>query len=82
MQHNFEHGLALGRSLSRLDHVEDRTRRLERTTAKIEQELAAWRSWGRRGLILAAIWGSLGLAGGNADLVSTILATGLKQLLR
>lgn len=82
MQDNLGLGMVLGRALTRLDRIEERAMRSETAIARLEAQLAAWRAWGRRGLILALLWGSVALASLNADQASSLLAMALREALR
>lgn len=64
-----------GRTLERVD-------RLEEGLTEVRAELAQWQVWARRGVLLAAIWGSVVAAGINHELASTIVAALIKSILR
>lgn len=78
----FQSGVVWGRTLQRLAQIEERTDALEAAIGKVSADMEQARSWGRRALILLAIWGSLGLAGVNHDQASSLIAAALKLAIR
>lgn len=71
-----------GRHLQRVERLEERADGLQADLAKLSQEIDHWRAWARRGLILAAIWGSLATTGANHELASSVVAAIIRALLR
>lgn len=71
-----------GRTLQRLDRLEERADSLQEGLEDVRKQMSHWGAWARRGAVLAAIWGSLATAGLNHDQASTFLAAFIRALLR